>query len=215
MANVGTLIMHQTINACNTQPPSFCGYHQYQGEDILLSEAGLASHLASTEGLAVTLFVHRIRRLLRPHQKNGIRGYSDRQIYMRRYWAPDGVKLQANLSLRFDLFICHPLSVVLGFHLMFLLQTPFIYGQIRTYAQRGDLVIPSRRYGKQQQRNCRIDSLHTWTQISKRSHHFVYSASRRLTSSICSKVYAERSNIPSSPDGTSFKRCSMYWRDCG
>jgi hypothetical protein len=27
-ANVGTLIMYQTFNACNSRPPSFCGYHR-------------------------------------------------------------------------------------------------------------------------------------------------------------------------------------------
>ena len=106
-------------------------------------------------------------------------------------------------GLLFHLLISHTHSPCRSLHRVLLLQSPLIYVQIWTLDRRSYLfvIIPSTRRVTKSSVDYEECS-RTWTNISKRSHHFAYSARYRFTSSTCSRVYVEASNVCSSPSGS-------------
>ena len=107
-------------------------------------------------------------------------------------------------GLLFDLPVSHTHSPCGSLHRVLLLRSPLIYVHVWTLDRRCDLLDPiqSTRGVTKLWVDDQEECLRTWTKTSKRSHHFAYSARRWFTSRTCSRVYAETSNVCSSPSGT-------------
>jgi hypothetical protein len=92
----------------------------------------------------VTLFVDRDHRCLRPGQRSGSPGCTDRRTYTQGVRTKCRVRTPAwkKSCLLLDLLVGHPLSTFLGLHLMFLLQAPFVYVYVRSNGLGGNLAEP-------------------------------------------------------------------------